>query len=63
MTISTSIDTDDTASANDLTAKTETLTFATGETTKTFTVQTIQDSIFEPTFRTLNYHRSKKPLK
>jgi 3-phytase len=37
----------DTASASDLTAKTETLTFATGETTKTFTVQTTQDSLFE----------------
>jgi 3-phytase len=47
VTISTSIGTEDTASANDLTAKTETLTFATGETTTTFTVQTIQDSIFE----------------
>ena len=47
VTVATSIATDDTASANDLTAKTETLTFATGETSKTFTVQTTQDSLFE----------------
>ena len=47
VTVATSIATDDTASASDLTAKTETLTFATGETTKTFTVQTTQDSLFE----------------
>ncbi|MBE9247786.1 choice-of-anchor I family protein, partial [Dolichospermum sp. LEGE 00240] len=47
VTVATSIATDDTASANDLTAKTQTLTFATGETSKTFTVQTTQDSLFE----------------
>ncbi|MDK2413778.1 Calx-beta domain-containing protein, partial [Aphanizomenon sp. 202] len=47
VTVATSIATDDTASANDLTANTQTLTFATGETSKTFTVQTTQDSLFE----------------
>ncbi|WP_254446641.1 phytase [Dolichospermum sp. UHCC 0259] len=47
VTVATSIATDDTASASDLTAKTETLTFATGETSKTFTVQTTQDSLVE----------------
>ncbi|QJB43620.1 DUF4114 domain-containing protein [Dolichospermum flos-aquae CCAP 1403/13F] len=47
VTVATSIGTDDTASASDLTANTQTLTFATGETTKTFTVQTTQDSLFE----------------
>ena len=47
VTVSTSIGTDDTASANDLTAKTEILTFAAGESSKTFTVQTTQDSLFE----------------
>ena len=47
VTVSTAINADDTASASDLTAKTETLTFATGETSKTFTVQTTQDSLFE----------------
>ena len=45
--VATAINTDDTASASDLTANTQTLTFATGETTKTFTVQTTQDSLFE----------------
>ncbi|BAZ85375.1 choice-of-anchor I family protein [Dolichospermum compactum] len=47
VTVATSIATDDTASTSDLTAKTETLTFAPGETTTTFTVQTTQDSLFE----------------
>ncbi|MBS9390803.1 MAG: DUF4114 domain-containing protein [Dolichospermum sp. WA123] len=47
VTASTAINTDDTASASDLTANTQTLTFATGETSKTFTVQTTQDSLFE----------------
>ncbi|MDB9439533.1 Calx-beta domain-containing protein [Dolichospermum lemmermannii CS-548] len=47
VTVATSIGTDDTASASDLTANTQTLTFATGETSKTFTVQTTQDSLFE----------------
>jgi 3-phytase len=47
VTASTAINTDDTASASDLTANTQTLTFAQGETTKTFTVQTTQDSLFE----------------
>ncbi|MFM7408633.1 MAG: DUF4114 domain-containing protein, partial [Cuspidothrix sp.] len=47
VTVSTSINQDDTASANDFTAKTETLTFAQGETTKTFTVLTIQDQRVE----------------
>ncbi|MDP5016324.1 MAG: choice-of-anchor I family protein, partial [Dolichospermum sp.] len=47
ITVSTSINSDDTASQNDFTAKTEILTFAQGQTTKTFTVQTTQDSLFE----------------
>ncbi|MEI6445813.1 MAG: Calx-beta domain-containing protein, partial [Nostocales cyanobacterium ELA583] len=47
VTVATSIATDDTASASDLTANTQTLTFAPGETSKTFTVQTTQDSLFE----------------
>ena len=47
VTVATSIATDDTASASDLTTNTQTLTFATGETSKTFTVQTTQDSLFE----------------
>ena len=47
VTVATSIATDDTASTSDLTAKTETLTFAPGETTTTFTVQTTQDTLFE----------------
>jgi 3-phytase len=45
--VSTSIATGDTASANDLIANTQTFTFASGETTKTFTVQTSQDVLFE----------------
>ncbi|MBE9056596.1 choice-of-anchor I family protein, partial [Sphaerospermopsis sp. LEGE 08334] len=45
--VATSIAGGDTASANDFTAKTETLTFAQGETSKTFTVQTTQDTLFE----------------
>lgn len=47
VTVTTSIDGTDTASANDFTAKTQTLSFAQGETTKTFTVQTTQDVVFE----------------
>ncbi|MFM7363821.1 MAG: Calx-beta domain-containing protein [Cuspidothrix sp.] len=47
VTISTSINQDDTASANDFTANTETLTFAQGETTKIFSVITTQDNVFE----------------
>ncbi|MTJ06563.1 MULTISPECIES: DUF4114 domain-containing protein [unclassified Anabaena] len=47
VTVSTSINSDDTASENDLTAKNETLTFTQGETSKTFTVQTTQDSLIE----------------
>ncbi|MEA5619027.1 Calx-beta domain-containing protein, partial [Cronbergia sp. UHCC 0137] len=47
VTVSTAINEGDTASTNDFTAKTETLTFATGETTKTFTVATTEDSLFE----------------
>ncbi|MEA5531804.1 choice-of-anchor I family protein [Dolichospermum sp. UHCC 0684] len=47
VTVSTAINADDTASNNDLTQKNETLTFALGETTKTFTVQTTQDSRVE----------------
>ncbi|MBD1219056.1 MAG: cadherin-like domain-containing protein [Aphanizomenon flos-aquae Clear-A1] len=45
--VSTSIATGDTASANDLIANTQTFAFASGETTKTFTVQTSQDVLFE----------------
>jgi 3-phytase len=45
--VSTSIATGDTASANDLIANTQTFTFSSGETTKTFTVQTSQDVLFE----------------
>ncbi|MDZ8054665.1 MAG: Calx-beta domain-containing protein [Aulosira sp. ZfuVER01] len=47
VTVSTSIATTDTASNNDFTAKAETLVFKQGETSKTFTVQTTQDSLFE----------------
>ncbi len=47
VTVSTSIDQDDTASDNDFTPKTETLTFAPGETTKVFTVITTQDQRVE----------------
>jgi 3-phytase len=47
VTLATSIGSSDTASANDFTAKTETLTFAQGETEKTFTVETAEDSQLE----------------
>ena len=47
VTVATSIGGTDTAAIGDFTAKTETLTFAQGETTKTVTVQTIQDTVFE----------------
>ncbi|MBD2165141.1 DUF4114 domain-containing protein [Calothrix membranacea FACHB-236] len=47
ITVSTSIKTGDTASDTDFKAKTETLTFKAGETQKTFTVETIQDSLVE----------------
>lgn len=47
VTVSTSRNQDDTASENDFTAKTETLTFALGETTKVFTVITTQDQRVE----------------
>ncbi|BAY09969.1 Calx-beta domain-containing protein [Calothrix sp. NIES-2098] len=47
VTVSTSIATGDTASNNDVTAKTETLIFKQGETSKIFNVQTTQDSLFE----------------
>ncbi|WP_307722544.1 beta strand repeat-containing protein, partial [Sphaerospermopsis reniformis] len=47
VTVSTSIASGDTANANDFTEKTETLTFAQGETSKTFTVQTTQDTLLE----------------
>jgi 3-phytase len=47
VTISTSIGGTDTASTNDFTAKTQTVTFAQGETTKNFTVQTTPDAVFE----------------
>ncbi|TAF08477.1 MAG: DUF4114 domain-containing protein, partial [Nostocales cyanobacterium] len=47
VTVSTSIAAGDTASASDFTANSQTLTFAAGETTKTFTVQTIEDTLFE----------------
>ncbi|BAY89986.1 MULTISPECIES: DUF4114 domain-containing protein [unclassified Tolypothrix] len=47
VTVSTSKKTGDTASDTDFKAKTETLTFKTGETQKTFTVETIQDSLVE----------------
>ena len=45
--VTTSIATGNTAIATDFTPKTETLAFATGETTKVFSVQTTQDSLFE----------------
>ncbi|WP_422665722.1 Calx-beta domain-containing protein [Anabaena sp. PCC 7938] len=47
MTVSTSIATGDTASTSDFTTNTQTLTFAQGETQKTFTVQTNEDQLFE----------------
>ncbi|MBD2293314.1 cadherin-like domain-containing protein [Anabaena sphaerica FACHB-251] len=47
ITVTTSIAAGDTASASDFTANTQTLTFAQGETQKTFTVQTTQDALFE----------------
>ncbi|MFK0735030.1 MAG: Calx-beta domain-containing protein, partial [Gloeotrichia echinulata HAB0833] len=47
VTVSTAINTDDTASDNDFKAKTETITFKQGETQKTFTVQTNQDDKYE----------------
>lgn len=47
VTVSTSKKTGDTASDTDFKAKTETLTFKAGETQKTFTVETIQDSLIE----------------
>ncbi|KHG42699.1 MAG: cadherin-like domain-containing protein [Aphanizomenon flos-aquae KM1D3_PB] len=47
VTVTTSIATGDTASDTDLTAKTATLTFAPGETTTTFAVQTTPDVLFE----------------
>ncbi len=47
VTVSTSINQDDTASDNDFTAKNETITFSQGETTKTFSVQTTQDSLVD----------------
>jgi len=47
VTVTTSIDGTDTASANDFTAKTQTLSFAQGEKNKNFTVQTTQDAVFE----------------
>ena len=47
VTVATSIGVSDTTSASDFTANSQTLSFATGETSKTFTVQTTQDTIFE----------------
>ena len=47
ITVATSLGEGDTASENDFTAKTETLTFKQGETQKTFTVETISDSLLE----------------
>jgi hypothetical protein len=47
VTVSTSIVGSDTASDSDFIAKTETIVFNSGETAKTFTVQTNQDALFE----------------
>jgi hypothetical protein len=47
VSVATSIGANNTASANDFTPNTENLSFASGETVKTFTVQTIQDSFVE----------------
>jgi 3-phytase len=47
VTVATSISGSNTTSTNDFTAKNETLTFAQGETTKTFSVQSAQDNLFE----------------
>ncbi|MEJ6480220.1 choice-of-anchor L domain-containing protein [Nostoc punctiforme UO1] len=47
ITLATSIGVRDTASERDFKAKAETITFKPGETQKTFTVETIADSLFE----------------
>ncbi|MFK0735031.1 MAG: Calx-beta domain-containing protein, partial [Gloeotrichia echinulata HAB0833] len=47
ITVSTAINTGDTASNTDFTTKTETITFTSAETQKTFTVQTTQDAVLE----------------
>ena len=47
VTAATSIGASNTASASDFTTNTQTLSFAQGETSKTFTVQTTQDTLFE----------------
>ncbi|XZF64895.1 MAG: Calx-beta domain-containing protein [Gloeotrichia echinulata DVL01] len=47
ITVSTAINTGDTASNTDFTTKTEAITFKSGETQKTFTVQTTQDALLE----------------
>ena len=48
VTVATSIGVFDNVITSDFTAKTQTLSFAQGETTKTFTIQTTQDTLFEP---------------